>query len=802
MMTLSSLWQDMRYGVRNLRLSPGFALAALATLTLTIGASTAAFSIVNGILLEPLQFEEPNRLVNLSRTSGSDQRRSRGFTSLEVVSDLGARLRTLEGLAAERSSRANLDEAGPPELVEFTLVTAGYFELLGVQPFLGRLFAAEPLPDGTTPALISHGYWQGRWGGSREVIGKTLQLGEQPLMTIIGILPETFRMPFTAALPTSVWVPVDTVPKPVRASFNYNVLGRLRPGETLASAQAELEVVATGMAEGASESERVLTVRPLSERVVGLDARRTVLIFAAAVGIVLLIGVLNLVNLQASRISRRQGELSIRAALGASRSRLICQMVAEAMVLTTSGAALGFLIVYLIRDLALANMPAVLPRMADIPVDGGMFVFAVVLALISGLCIGIVPAFRASRPDMNEMLKEGTPGTTEGRHERWFRGVLTIAQTSLAVVLLVGAGLLIHSFWRLISVDPGFDPENLMVARISLSRLYADPTTRNVFIGRLLEDVRLLPGVESASVANQLPMGGQGALIALVTNGEDRLGAIPTHVSAEFGRVMRLPLLAGRWFTESEVANGTPAVVVSESLARFMWPGQSPIGQRFERLDPEGTEPNVVGVVGDGRLGMRLDLEAGFYAPYTTFHVPPLLGRGIAITLAARLAEGAVVNLRRAILQVEPNSTVTVNSMEDLIGDDVERERFQTAVLTSFAAAALVLAMLGVYSVVAFSTAQRTREIGLRMALGARARDVVAQMMRKGAIPAVVGLAIGLAASSVLTRFLESYLFEIEPAESWTYAAIVVVGLMLAFLASWLPARRAARVDPITALRY
>jgi len=789
MTILRDLRTDIHYGVRSLRLAPGFALAALATLVLTIGGSTAAFSIVNGVILAPLPFEESDRLVSL-HTLRSDGSLSNSFSSLGRVSDLRQRSGALEELAASRVARASLDE--PVEQIEYSLVTAGYFDLLRVRPALGRIFEAGLLSDGTTPALISHPYWQARWGGIPEVLGQTIRLEDQPVLTIVGVLPETFRRPFTAALPAPVWVPLEAVVVPQGIGFGHSVLGRLASGETLESAQAELEVLYASLAGGVTP----LVLRPLSETVIGPDARRTVLIFAAAVAMVLLIGVLNLIDLLASRISKRQTEFSIRVALGASRSRLIRQMIAEALSLTTSGALVGLLIVYLVRDLALAAMPPVLPRLSDISIDARVFAFAVASALASGLLIGIVPALRASRPDVNASLKEGAPRTTATRGQRWFQGFLTVAQTSMAVVLLIGAGLLVHSFWRLISLDPGFDRENLRIVRISLPSFYAEAATRNAFVRRLLGEVVPLPGVEGAATVDQLPIGGQGlAFTTLRTGDAEPLTVIPTAVSPEFGRVMRLPVVSGRWFTSDEAAGESPVIVVSESTARQMWPGEDASGKEFLGM-------RVLGVVGDVRVRMRTEPMARIYSPYSRPGALSLPGQPVALTLAVRVPDRTRLDLGGVVTRIEPDSAVAVSSMKDLIRADVERERFQSAVLTAFAAAALILATLGVYSVVAFSTAQRTREIGLRMALGAQARDVVAQMMWKGAVPAVTGLAIGLAASAALARFLESYLFEIDPVEPGTFAAVAVSGLALVLLASWLPARRAARVDPMTTLRH
>ena len=789
---MTELLNNVRYGVRGLARNPGFALAAIATLTIAIGASTAAFSIVNGILLAPLPFEEPDELVGFADR----------FFDLELLANIRDESRTLAGLAASTSITANVDQDGAPQEVDISLVTAGYFEVLRVQPVLGRLFDTEELlADGTKPAVIDYSYWQGNWGGRPDVIGQTLRLEGQPAMTIVGVLPATFRSPSDAGPPTAVLTSVEAS----REGFSrsHDVVGRLMPGESIESAQAEIDLLADRLSDGANE--RGVVVRPLSERVVGPDSRRSILIFAVAVGMVLLIGVLNLVNLQASRISRRERELSIRGALGASRWRLIRQMIAEAMILTFSGAGLGFLVVYSIRDIALANMPPLLPRMSDVPVDGRVFAFSVAVALVSGLAIGIVPALRASRLELNDTLKDGATNATETRHQRWLRSVLTVAQTSLAVVLLVGAGLLIESFARLITVDPGFDPENVISARISLPRRYAEVSSQQGLLNTLLDEIRSLPEVEYASLTRQLPMGGQGITLFSRRTADvvDPVAMAPAMVAADYGQAMGIPLVSGRWIDENDVATGDPVAVISESIIRQFFPGQNPIGQRLDVFGGAQESPTVIGVVRGVRVSMRGEPAAYLYIPYTAdLDIrSPLPWNGNA-TLVARVRPGAQVFLEQAILRIEPESVVTVTSMDRLIATNVQRERFQTAVLSSFAGAALVLAMLGVYSVVAFSTEQRSREIGLRMAMGARARDVIFQMMRHGLVPAILGLALGTVASVQLTRFLQSYLFEIEAADSWVYTVVMIGGIALVVVASWLPARRAARFDPMSALRY
>ena len=791
--------KDIRYGIRLLRRNPGFAIAAIAILTLTIGASTAAFSIVNGILLRPLPFREAERLVNIVQTR-SDDGSFRDFFGSQTVSALLDGSRTLTGWAASSVARANLDSDGPPEIVEVTQVTDGYFDLLGVGAAPGRLFASdELLPAGTKPAVISYGYWQAKWGGASDIAGQTLRLEGYPAMTIIGVLPSGFRSPLTAGLPTPVWVSAD--PASEGTLRRQGVIGRLNPGESVESAQAEIQAIARRTADAGSGNQDGVRVMRLADRVVEQDSRRTLLIFAVAAGMVLLIGILNLVNLQASRISMRQQELSVRGALGASPYRLMRQMVAEAMVLTLSGAGLGYLFVYSIRDVALAIVPPMLPRIADVPVDTRVFAFAILVALLSGLAIGIVPVLRASGTRLTDTLRDGAPGVTDTRRRRGMSRLLTVVQTSLAVVLLVAAGLLIQSVERLISVDTGFDRDDVIVADVSLPRRYATSAAQGPFFVTLLDEVRSLPGVVYASVTQQIPM--SGGILLLILDDAPTLPLAYNGVSSDFDRVMGLPLLSGRWISETDVATGAPVAVVSESMVGQFWPGQDPIGQVLDIFDRDKPAPRVIGVVGELKYRMRnQSFTPGFYVPFTSELAPERrFGAGAAMTLALKTMPGALISLEPVLARIEPDAVLSASSMDRLIRDDIRRERFQTSVLTSFAGLALVLALFGIYSVVAFATAQRSREIGLRMALGARPAEVTVQMMREGLGPALLGLALGLGGAAGLARFLESYLFEVQPGDSGTYAGVLIAGSVLLVIAAWLPARHAARLDPVAALR-
>jgi predicted permease len=636
-------------------------------------------------------------------------------------------------------------------------------------------------------------------------------LEDQPLITIVGVAPPGLEGIVPSLPAARIWMPLDQSPESVAGPFQrggLNVFGRLAPESTLRSAQAEVAAIARPS--GQQPSLTTTRVDRLFDLTVGREARRRIVIFAAAVGMVFFIGLTNLVNLQAGRISRRQRELSIRAALGASRMDLVRQMTVEAALLTTFAAALAFALVYAALDIALASVPPILPRQDTIGVDWTAFVFAVAVALAASLVIGALPALRASRPDVNETLKEGTPGTTESPYQHGLRGVLTFAETSLAIVLLVGASLLIFDFGRLISVEYGFKPGNVSVVEITLPRRY-EAADRTSLARRLREELVGIPGVEAVATADFVPgieaRMTSGSLLGQPPAGASEDVASPLgdllvqQVGEDFGTAMGMQLVAGRWIDGEDIRNQAPVAMVSASMAHALWPDENPLGRRIPSRLGTATELEVVGVSGEIRVSYRAESLPILYLPEGGFLTDPGTGRLIFVLRSSGPAlSGPVVE--NLVFGLEPDSRVTVDAMNAILGRQVGRERFQTVLMASFAGVAVLLAVLGIYSVVAFATTERTREIGIRMALGARGPDVVLLMMRKCVVPAILGIAAGLYGAFALSEVLRSYLVRIEPTDPWTYAVVFIAGVILVVLAAWLPARRASRVDPITALRH
>jgi predicted permease len=809
---MNSLWRDIQCALRGFRRSPAFALTAFATLTIGIGGAIAAFSIVDSVLLKTLPIGSANEVVAMGPARPGDDGVFLPFP-LDVFEAIRERARTLTGVAGLTSGRAYLEGDGAPVEMVYLEVVGDYFGLLGVRPVVGRFLDQEErrLPDGTRPAVIGYGYWRTAWGGREDVVGETVRLEDQPLITIVGVAPPGLEGIVPSLPAARIWMPLDQSPESVAGPFQrggLNVFGRLAPESTLRSAQAEVAAIARPS--GQQPSLTTTRVDRLFDLTVGREARRRIVIFAAAVGMVFFIGLTNLVNLQAGRISRRQRELSIRAALGASRMDLVRQMTVEAALLTTFAAALAFALVYAALDIALASVPPILPRQDTIGVDWTAFVFAVAVALAASLVIGALPALRASRPDVNETLKEGTPGTTESPYQHGLRGVLTFAETSLAIVLLVGASLLIFDFGRLISVEYGFKPGNVSVVEITLPRRY-EAADRTSLARRLREELVGIPGVEAVATADFVPgieaRMTSGSLLGQPPAGASEDVASPLgdllvqQVGEDFGTAMGMQLVAGRWIDGEDIRNQAPVAMVSASMAHALWPDENPLGRRIPSRLGTATELEVVGVSGEIRVSYRAESLPILYLPEGGFLTDPGTGRLIFVLRSSGPAlSGPVVE--NLVFGLEPDSRVTVDAMNAILGRQVGRERFQTVLMASFAGVAVLLAVLGIYSVVAFATTERTREIGIRMALGARGPDVVLLMMRKCVVPAILGIAAGLYGAFALSEVLRSYLVRIEPTDPWTYAVVFIAGVILVVLAAWLPARRASRVDPITALRH
>jgi putative ABC transport system permease protein len=789
---------DLRFALRQLLKSPGFTAIAVVTLALGIGACAAIFSVVNGVLLHPLPFAEPDRLVVLNESQPPE-------LAISVVRPATfphwkRQQTSFEGIAVVRDGSYNLTGRGEPVRAYTGKVTANAFPMLRVQPALGRGFTAEEeVPGKGDVVILSHGFWQRQFGGQPEVLAQTVQLDGVPFR-IVGVMPKGFQVDgnFDLYIPHGYEVFRDDEGDN-RTIFSF---ARLRPGVTLEQARSELTLIQTRLAKDDDffHNSRPL-VRPMIDSQVG-QVRRPLWALLGAVGFLLLIACANVANLLLARATARAREIAVRAALGASRARLVRQLLAESVCLAALGALLGVLAAQWGLSALLALAPDTLPRAQEIAIDGRVLSFTCALALLTGIGFGLVPAFQATGADLNDTLKEGGRGTAPGHHR--MRGALVVAEVAVALVLLAGAGLLVRSFARLQAVDRGFRPEHAVAVVVNLpqSTKYASPAQQAAFAGQVVQRLAALPGVTAAGAVQDLPFpGGLFAFCLIVEGRPTPPGCEVTKmyaVSPGYQAAMGLRLLRGRFLGPGEVANAPEVCVVNETLARKHFPGQDPIGKRIGSQGREEKKGLIVGVVAD----VRDEGLAGAVHPqaYVAFAQFPSHSQTFVVRSAGAGPGDAA--LRGAIQAVDGQQPIaSIRPLSAMVAGSIARERFAMSLFAVFSGLALLLAAIGIYGVMAYSVAQRRAEIGIRMALGAQSADVVGLVLRQGSRLVVLGLAVGLAGALLLTRLLGTMLFGISPHDPVTFAAIAVLLAGVAAVACLVPARRATRVDPMTALR-
>ena len=803
-MWLETLFQDIRYGLRQLRRNPGFTLVAVLTLALGIGANTAIFSVINGVLLKPLPYHDPDRLVQIEEHHEGLQ--FGDFTYATFLDLASQSRRTLERVAASRFSYVNLGGDGLPERLTSARVSANFFHVLGVAPFLGRAFAPdEDQPGGANVIVLSYGLWQRRFGGDPGVLGTAVTVNDSSA-TIIGVMPPGFTYPGK----TDVWERLfqNASLNSNRRSHLLSVVGRLTHGAGIAQARADLAVFAQqvekqnpGVDPGLS-----ITVGGLQQRMVG-PVRPALLVLLGAVGLVLLIACANMANLALTRTTGRLREFAIRKALGAGRRRLIRQTLVESTVLALLGGAAGFLLAGRALRLIVALAPADIPRLDHVSVDFRVLAFTLGISLAAGILFGLAPALAASRSGSSEQLKEGGRGSEAPRHTR-LRNAMVISEIALALVLLAGAGLLINSFTRLMRVNPGFNPDHVLTAGLFLSpSRYPEGSSRTPqFLRQVLQRIRALPGVVSAGLVSTLPLDlGPSTDLEIAshpipTGGTEPLADIRV-ADPDYFRTVNIPLLKGREFNAGDGANSPRVMVISESMARRYWPGEDPLGKKVTMKDwgPPLTGV-VVGVVGDVKSdGLAAEARPTLYWPYTQF--PMIFNNLVIRTSGDPLALAAAVKSRVWSIDSEQavSDIVTLNAR---VSQSLLPARFYTFLLGAFALLAGALAAVGIYGVVSYAVMMRTHEIGIRLALGAAKREVSAMVLRQGMSLAVVGIVIGFAGSLLVTRFLAGLLYGVTPTDPLTLAAVSAILVAVALFASYLPARRAANVDPMAALRH
>jgi putative ABC transport system permease protein len=799
------MFQDIRYGIRMMLKQKGFTVVAVLTLALGIGANTAIFSVVNAVLLRPLPFTEPERILWIGGWAGSDK--EQGVTPADFL-DYQEQSQSFEPLAASVSEGVpmNLSGDGEPERLKGALVTANYLDVFGVKPALGRTFVAEEgQEEGARVVVLSHALWTRRFGADPAVVNQTITLDKRQF-TVVGVMPPQFQYPPGV----EVWQPFSFPASPQgpfrsRELHFLRPVAKLKPGVSRAQAQAEVEGIARRLQTlyPKTNANRSLFLMPLQERVVG-NIRLTLLVLLGAVGFVLLIACANVANLLLARAAARQKEIAVRLALGASRGRVVRQLLTESLTLALAGGAAGALLANWGVKLLVTLAAAYLPRVDEIRVDTPVLVFTLAVALLTGLLFGLVPALQSMRLDLTEALKEGGRSAGGGTHRQRTLSLLVVGEMALAVVLLIGAGLLVNSFVRLRQVGSGFDEKNLLTVRVDLPNPYGQPERKALFFDQLQQRVAALPGVEAVGLVTELPLARQSADLPFNIEGRppQAAGQVPhadiRNVNHDYFRAMRIPLRTGRYFTEAEVHDSAKVILISEVLAQRFFADENPLGQRL-RLSSLSKEPyEIIGIVGDVRhRGLNAELRQTIYFPTLGLGYSNLVIR--TATDPASLAAA----VRKEVTAIDPNQPVAnVKTMEQWVSESVAQPRFRTLLLGVFSAVALLLSVIGIYGVMSYAVAQRVHELGIRMALGAGADDVLRLVIGQGMKLALAGVTIGLLAAFVLTRLLKDLLFGVQATDPLTFTAIALLLTLVALLACYLPARRATKVDPLTALRH
>jgi putative ABC transport system permease protein len=809
---LEQLLQDVRFAARTLRKNPGFAAVAVLALALAVGANTAMFSVVYGILLRPLPYPDADRIaVVFMHWLPWDN--PRGNMSMADFLDWKNQTTSFEdpSLFAAMGQRFDLTGDGSSEQVHGASATAGFFSTLRARPILGRTFLpGEDRPASARVAVIGASLWQRRFGGRADVLGQPINLNGVPC-TMVGVMPVDFHFPLADS---EVWTNLPVVPPTRRGPFFYRAFGRLKPGVTIQQAQAEANAIGRRIeqANPTTYSHLDLPVMSIRESLVG-SVRTPLVVMICAVCLVLLIAVVNVANLMLARATVREREMALRLSLGAGRGRLVRQLLTESVLLSGLGGLGGLALAYLGIVFLRAANPGNLPRIADVHVDGAVLAFTLLISVLTGILFGLAPALQSARADLSSTLKEGGR-TTAGAGRQRTRAVLVVSEIALSLMLLVGAGLLLRSLLRLQRVDAGFDgaPERILTMTISpANRSYADEATGIAFYGRLLDRVRQLPGIEFASLSDGLPPDQESDADTFVIQGApSRKDGNPVvtldTVSPDYFRAMGIRLLQGRAFTERDGRESPPVAMVGESFARRFFPGENPLGKRIKQSGPELTFlpfREIVGVVADVKYtGLQDSRQTAYYLPYTQNYTRRTFLVVRSSPSAANDAANLAPMLRREIQAVDKDVVVAyVSTLQQAMRDSVTGPRFDAILLMLFAGVALLLAVIGIYGVIAYSVAQRTHEIGVRMALGARRADVLSLVLRQGAQLAAMGIAVGLGGALVFTRLMRALLFDTSVQDTFTFAAAAVGLFSIAVLASLIPAHRATRIDPMGALR-
>jgi len=806
---LETLFQDLRFASRMLAKNPGFTAVAVLTLALGIGANTAIFSVVNGVLLKPLPYRQPDRLVSLFlHGRGLD----RGVMGVADFLALNERQKAFEQVAAFSPSPIGftLTGLGSPQMIPGTSVTSDFFSVLGIQPVLGRSFLpAEGKPGGNLSAIVSHRFWEQFLHADPAAIGSAIKL-DGKTYTVIGVLPLGFHF----GPHNELWPILQLQPARQRPPYWLLTVGRLKPGISETQATADASLIAKQVHEQFPLSDDTSAiVVPMKDLMIG-DSREALLILLGAVGFVLLIAVVNVANLHLSRSGSRIREFAIRSALGAGRRRLICQLLTESLILAALGGVLGLAVAYGGVRAILALSPDAFPRIEEITVDSRVLAFTSLIAIVTGILFGLVPALRSAGSSTGQSLKEGSRIATSGRSARRWHGALIVAEFALALVVLTGAGLLIRTLSQLQSVNPGFNSSHLVTALLTLPKgRYANAPQFTSFYEQLLERVKNTPGVEAASITMSLPPNLLELTNPFHIEGKPdvpgqpapAVGEIP--VGTDYFATLGIPLFRGRLFSDQDRSSATHVLVINENMARRYFPDQDPVGRRVQtgEYDPKGDWYTIVGVVGNVKYeGLGEKDQPTMYVPYFDSGWCPWFVREMYIVVrSASAPEKVVSGLQSAAWSLDNQLALAhVRTMDQLLYESVAGSRFRAVLFGVFAGLALVLAMIGIYGVMAYSVGERTHEIGIRIALGAHRTNILQTILREGGSLALLGVGIGFVVALALSRTLSGLLFGVQANDPLTFAAVAAFLLSVALAACYLPARRATRVDPMVALRY
>ena len=810
---MGNLIQDVRYGARVLSKSPGFALVSVLTLALGIGANTAIFSVVSAVLVRPLAYPEAERLVKVWEDESSTGLSAQATVAPGNYFDWKSQNQTLAEMSASEFRAFNLTGGGEPERVIANGVESNYFSLVGVRPAIGRDFLREEdAPGGAKSVILSHGLWQSRYGGDSAILNRNIQLNGESY-TVVGVMPAGFE--FGGA---RLWTPLALPQQQLtdRSGHNLEVVARLKPDVTAEQADADLDAITARIAAAYPDDAAGMRadVVPLRDELVG-GARRPLTLLLGAVGLVLLIACANTAGMLLSRAAARRREIAVRCALGAGRLRIVRQLLTESLLLGAAGGLLGLLFAVWSFAFLRQLVPAGMQSATELQLDAPVLLFTLLVSLLAGLGFGLAPAVQASRTDLNDALKSSSARAGFGGRSRRLRDAFVVSQVALSLVLLVGAGLLVKTLSKLRGQYDELRPESVLTVRTQLSdEKYKEHARRTDFYERVLARVRALPGVEAAGYTTAVPLAWKGGMNGLLLEGKQPTpglawNAMHRQATPDYFRAIGIRVKEGRAFADSDNETGLPVAVINETMARLYWPGEGVVGRRFKVAPPggrdDGSRPwlTIVGVVADVRqMGADAPVKSEMYIPQRQAALHPFHAPRDLVVRASAEPLGLVSAVRDAVREADAAQPMTVRTMGEVLGRETAQRSLGAALLISFAALALLLAALGIYGVLAYFVTQHVPEIGVRLALGARPADILGLVLRRGMTLALVGLALGLAASYALTRLMEGLLFGVSATDPLTYAAVAAVIAAVALAACLVPARRAMKIDPMEALRY